>query len=155
MKCTPGTDLLNNDRSTKCRMILSLFEPWPKQTTTCNSRVTLINGPPYKCITNLHLHSCLSSVFGFHPLQFLSMYGKKSSIPKGAFDIRTFSLKQMVEASESERQQGNTSGPRSKCSTGVSTIRLYISVMIEKEREAFWKQICHMGLFWIFMMTLQ
>lgn len=83
------------------------------------------------------------------------MYEKESSIPKGRFDMHAFSLKQMVEAFESERRQGNTSGPRSKRSTGVSTIRLYFSVMIEKESEAFWKQICHMGLFLIFMMTLQ
>lgn len=58
-----------------------------------------------------------------------------------------FSPKQMVEAFELQERQGNTSGPRSKRSIGVSTIVRYFSGMIEKVCETFWKQICHWGLF--------
>lgn len=60
---------------------------------------------------NKPLPAIQSQTFVFHPLQFLSMDGKESSIPKGTFDMCAFSLKQMAEASESEGRQGNTSGP--------------------------------------------
>lgn len=63
------------------------------------------------CICTVAFHWRLTAHLVFHPIQFLSMDGKKSIIPKGAFDMRAFSLKQMAEAFESEGRQGNTSGP--------------------------------------------
>lgn len=87
-------------------MIAILFEPWPKTNHYLQIRVKLTNSPYFKWTRKLHLHRCfplrVDGTFVFSSLPFLSMDGKKSSIPKGVFDMRAFSLKQMAEASESE-----------------------------------------------------